>query len=75
MNEQLRFIVADTLGIDPEAVTPETSRDSEPGWDSLNHLRLITAVEEAFGVKLTMAEIQAITRAAELEARIGAAAR
>jgi acyl carrier protein len=70
MNEQLRSIVADTLGIDPAAVTPQTSREDEPAWDSLNHLRLVSAVEEAFGVKLTMAEIQQIATAGELEARI-----
>lgn len=70
MNEQLRTIVADTLGIDPEAVTPHTSREDEPAWDSLNHLRLVSAVEEAFGVKLTMAEIQEIATAGELQARI-----
>lgn len=71
MNEQLRSIVADTLGLDTTAVTPDTNRQSEPAWDSLNHLRLITAVEEAFGVKLTMAQIQSITTAGELEAWIG----
>lgn len=70
MNEQLRGIVADTLGIDPTAVTLQTSREDEPAWDSLNHLRLVSAVEEAFGVKLTMAEIQEIATAGELEARI-----
>lgn len=70
MNEQLRSIVADTLGLDVNAVTPDTSRASEPAWDSLNHLRLITAVEETFGVKLTMAQIQGITTAGELEDRV-----
>lgn len=70
MNEQLKAIVADTLGLDPREVTPETSRDSEPGWDSLGHLRLVTAVEEAFGVKLTMAEIQDIRTAGQLDSRL-----
>ncbi len=70
MNEQLRGIVADTLGIDPAAVTPQMSREDEPAWDSLNHLRLVSAVEEAFGVRLTMAEIQEIATAGELQARI-----
>jgi acyl carrier protein len=71
MNEQLRNIVADTLGLDPADVTPGTSRASEPNWDSLAHLRLVTAIEEAFGVKLTMAEIQGIESAADFEAHIG----
>ncbi len=71
MNPELRSVLADTLGLDPATVTPATSRRSEPAWDSLNHLRLVTAVEEAFGIKLSMAEIQAINTAGEMEAMIG----
>ncbi|HET6630835.1 MAG TPA: acyl carrier protein [Woeseiaceae bacterium] len=70
MNPELRSVFADTLGLDPDAVTADTSRRSEPAWDSLNHLRLVTAVEETFGIKLSMAEIQAITTAGELETMI-----
>lgn len=70
MNAELRSVLADTLGLEPDTVTADTSRQSEPAWDSLNHLRLVTAVEEAFGIKLTMAEIQAITTAGELETMI-----
>lgn len=70
MNEQLRNIVADTLGLERDAVTPDTRRDAEAAWDSLNHLRLITAVEEAFGLKLSMADIQGITTAGELASRV-----
>ncbi len=66
MNEQLRSILADTLGLDLDTVTSSLSRESEVAWDSLNHLRLITAVEETFDVKLSMAEIQGITNVAEL---------
>ena len=71
VTERLRNIVADTLGLDADAVTAATSRDSEPAWDSLNHLRLITAIEEAYGVKLTMAQIQDITTAGDLAAVVG----
>ena len=66
MNGQLRSILADTLGLDLDAVTSSLNRDSEVAWDSLNHLRLITAIEEAFDVKLSMEEIQGITNVAEL---------
>ena len=70
MNPELRSVFADTLGLSPDQVTADTSRESEPAWDSLNHLRLVTAVEESFGIKLSMAEIQAITTAGELETMI-----
>lgn len=70
MNPELRSVFADTLGLDPDAVTADTSRQSEPAWDSLNHLRLVTAVEETFRIRLSMAQIQAVTTAGELETMI-----
>lgn len=67
MNGNLCSIVADTLGLDRGTVQPTLNRDSAENWDSLNHLRLITAVEEAYGVKLTMAEIESVDSVAALE--------
>lgn len=32
-------------------------RDDASAWDSMNHLRLVSALEEAFGIKLTMKEV------------------
>lgn len=68
MNEQLRLIIAESLGLQPADVKPELTRGSDAvDWDSMGHLRLITAVEEAFDIRMTMDEIESITTAAELE--------
>lgn len=67
MNEKLCSVIADTLGLDCGAIGPELSRESEAAWDSLNHLRLVTAVEEVFGVRFSMAQIQEIKSAGELD--------
>lgn len=32
-------------------------KDDAPAWDSMNHLRLVSALEEAFGIKFTMKEV------------------
>ena len=32
-------------------------RDDASEWDSMNHLRLVSALEEAFGIKFTMKEV------------------
>jgi acyl carrier protein len=44
---------------DPTLVPREdmTAGDVE-GWDSLNHINLIVAIERAFRIKLTLSEIQ-----------------
>ncbi len=48
MNETLIALLSDATGIDKAEITPELSRHEDDRWDSLNHLRLITALEEVF---------------------------
>lgn len=38
-------------------VYPETTADDIEDWDSLEHINLIVALEEEFGMKFTMGEI------------------
>lgn len=63
---RLTRIIADTFGIDPASVTPETTADDVDSWDSLNHLRLITAVEQQFSVRLSMSEIMSLENVGDL---------
>jgi acyl carrier protein len=56
MNE-LCGLVAEVLGVDYGCVGPETGPLTLPQWDSLNHMRLIGAVEETYGVQLSTDEI------------------
>lgn len=39
---------------------PETSPDDVPRWDSLRHIALVTAIEEAFAISLSMDEMMEI---------------
>jgi len=47
---KLRQTIGAVLDLDPSDVGPETSTDTVPSWDSLKHMRLIIALEEAFDV-------------------------
>jgi acyl carrier protein len=58
--EKLNQIVADILELDVNAVSDALTPDDVEQWTSLNHLRLVTAVEEAFGVNLSMEQIESI---------------
>ena len=73
MNPRLAELIAESLDIPVASVTRELTRDEHPAWDSLNHLRLVTALEEEFGVQLSMDEIENTTTAAQLDALVGAA--
>jgi acyl carrier protein len=54
---RLREVIADVLDLNPVLIGDSFSRGDSPAWDSLAHLRLITALEEAFGIKFTMKEV------------------
>ena len=38
-------------------VTAQTSRADVPKWDSLRHIALVTAIEQNFGLSLSMDEM------------------
>ncbi len=39
-------------------ITAETTADTVPGWDSVNHINIIVGAEVAFGVKFRTAELE-----------------
>ena len=56
---QLAEIVADVLDIQtPDLADRMLSRDI-PGWDSLNHLKIIVALEARFGIRFGVDEFTA----------------
>lgn len=67
MQERLQTLIAEILDLPTARITADLRRESTDAWDSMNHLRLITALEQAFGVQLTMDEIAGIESASQLE--------
>ena len=52
---------------EPELVTTdETSADDVADWDSTNHVRLIVAIEEDFGIRFETHEVTAPENVGEL---------
>lgn len=66
MTQSVNELVADILGLDPSEVGDDYSREAADNWDSLNHLRIVTAVERAYAVSLTMKEIEEATSVRQL---------
>lgn len=64
MNAERRIkeVMAEVLEIDPGAIREEFRRGDAPSWDSLNHLRMVSALEEAFGIRFTMREVGEMDR-------------
>lgn len=40
------------------SLTPETTADDVPNWDSFNHLNIVAAVEQRFHVRFRTSEIE-----------------
>jgi acyl carrier protein len=59
--EKLKQVMGAILGIPPESVGPGTNTDTVEGWDSLKHMRLIIALEEAFDVTIPNEEVVTLT--------------
>jgi acyl carrier protein len=45
-------------------------RESLEAWDSLGHIRLVSAIEEAFDVTFTLDEIETMTSVAQIVAAL-----
>lgn len=46
------------------------TREQVEGWDSLGHIRLVAATEEAFDLRFTIEEIESFTSVSRIVERI-----
>ncbi len=61
LNTELAEIFADVMDRTPEELTPATTAENVPEWDSLSNVRLVMALERAFGVQFSNDDIAAWT--------------
>jgi acyl carrier protein len=52
VEEKVKQIIVDQLGVEPSEVTPTASFVDDLGADSLDRVELIMALEETFGVEI-----------------------
>jgi acyl carrier protein len=56
--EQVRNVASDIFGIPADRITAESSPETIENWDSIQHLNLVLAIEEKFGVQLDPEDIE-----------------
>jgi len=61
MTNKLFTVIAEILEVPSTAITAQTSAATEKHWDSLRHMQIIFAVEDAFGVHFRDEEIPLLT--------------
>jgi acyl carrier protein len=57
----LEQLIAEELGDKPANITDATSRESHRRWDSFAQVQLVVALENAYGVKFSNADIEGLT--------------
>lgn len=55
--EEVTAVIRDVFGDDEITLTETSTADEVDGWDSLQHLNVIIALEKRFGVRFSTAEI------------------
>ena len=72
IDERLRTILADVLGLDPDAVTDATAAGEVKAWDSVRHLQLVLAIEGDFDLAFDPEEIPTLTSAGAIQQALAA---
>jgi len=67
---RLRGVFAAVFGVDGDALTDETSPNTVAGWDSVNHLHLVLALEGEFEVQFDPGEIAELSSFGRIRERL-----
>jgi acyl carrier protein len=70
ISERLKRMLLKELNLDDFIFTDDTVASDVPGWDSLNHARILCAVEEEFGLRFRTLEVLRLKNLGELQALI-----
>ena len=69
---KVEALLADVLQVPAATITDELAMEGVEAWDSLKHMELVVALEEAFHVELTFDEIVRMRSVGEIKRVLGA---
>ncbi len=67
MDDKIKEVFNSVFQVSPEAVSDSLSPQDVSGWDSLGHIRLVTELQEQFGVELEVDEIMLMENVAAIK--------
>jgi acyl carrier protein len=68
--EEFAGVVAGVFLADPSRFTNATTAKDVEGWDSVSHLILIATLEDTFGVRFDMGELQNLANLGALHNKV-----
>lgn len=63
---QLQPIFRDVLDNPGLSVTLQSNASNVPGWDSLAHITLVSAIEHEFGIRFALGELEGLKNVGEM---------
>jgi acyl carrier protein len=63
---QLYQLIGQVLGVDPAGLNEESNAQNTPKWDSLRHIEVVFAMENAFHIRFTMPEIASLRKLGDI---------
>ena len=64
--ETLTGLFQDVFEDDTLVLRPDLTADEVDGWDSLSHIQMLLAVEQAFNVRFSAAQVASLSRLGDL---------
>ena len=57
ISDRFKSVILKELHLDEYEIKDETLANQIPGWDSLNHINVILAIEKEYGVRFKRLEV------------------
>jgi acyl carrier protein len=67
VSDRLKAVILRELELDDWSIDDHTTAGMVPGWDSLSHVRVITAIESEYGLRFKTREIVRVKNVGELQ--------
>ncbi len=67
ISPRLRDVILKELALEGFELTGDMAASDVPGWDSLNHLRVIAAIEAEYGIRFRSRELLRFRNVADLD--------
>lgn len=67
ISDRLKKVILQTLGLADFDLQDETKATDVPGWDSLSHVKVLTAAEQEYGVRFKTMEVLRLKSVGDLQ--------